>query len=162
MAHKLYTNREKRRVIRKVEKGAKRVSRRSLIYSYGGGRGATRMHDPPVSGSWTDCSGFAQWLCQISGIRLKNYVGSTWSLAEEGRAGTSPWFTLFITNEAGEEHVIIRLRRKWSATRKIFGEFRWVECGGSDNPTLGEGPAFFHPTPERIAHFPIHRHFPEL
>lgn len=150
-------------MIRKVEKGAKMVSRRSLIYVYGGGRGATRMMNPPKQGGWTDCSGYAQWLCQIAGIPLKNYVGSTWSLAEEGYEGESPWFTLFIKNNPGrDEHVIIRLRRKWSITRKMFGEHRWIECGGSDNPTLGSGPAWFHPTPERVREFYIHRAFKVL
>lgn len=160
---KLYSNAQKRRTIRKIEKAAKLVSRRDLRYAYGGGRGATRMTEPPLSGPWTDCSGFFMWLCQKAGVHLKNYVGSTRSLAEEGMAGTSPWFTAFIKNNpGGDEHIIIRLRRKWLASRLLFGEFRWVECGGSDNPSLLEGPTFFHPTPERIAEFPIRRYFKEL
>ena len=143
---RLYSNRQKRKIIRRIEKGAKLVSKRNLIYAFGGGRGATRMMNPPQSGPWTDCSGYAQWLCQISGVHLDNYVGSTWSLAEEGEAGESPWFTLFITNESGEEHVIIRLRRRYLVTRKLFGDHRWIECGGSDNPKIGDGPRSSTPT----------------
>ena len=160
----LYSNRKKRKAIRRIEKGAKLVSRRNLKYAYGGGRGATRMIDPPASGEWTDCSGFAMWLCQEADVHLHNYVGSTWSLAEEGSEGESPWFTMFIKNnpEGHDEHIILRLRRKWLIERKIFGEFRWVECGGSDNPTLLNGPTFFHPTPDRVRQFYIHRKFPEL
>lgn len=159
----LYSDREKRRRIRKIEKGAKLVFGRNLTYSYGGGRVGGRIVDPPASGPWTDCSGLASWLLERGGIHLKNGAGSTWSLAEEGSAGESPWLTLFIKNNpGGDEHVIVRLRRKYSVTRKLFGEHRWVECGGSDNPKLGNGPAFFHPSPSRVAEFPIHRRFAAL
>jgi hypothetical protein len=161
----LYSNRQKRKIIRRIEKGAKEVSRRNLDYGWGGARDfvRNRMIDPPAAGKWTDCSGYAQWLCQKAGLPLKNFVGSTWSLAEEGVAGESPWFTMFIKNNGGmDQHIILRLRRKWSVTRKVFGEFRWVECGGSDNPDLSGGPAFFHPTPSRVAQFYIHRRFPQL
>ncbi|MBS1893658.1 MAG: hypothetical protein JST59_20350 [Actinobacteria bacterium] len=159
---RLYANRKKRRIIRKVEKGAKLVSARKLDYAFGGGRGATRMMSPPEAGPWTDCSGYASWLCQISGIPLKNYVGSTWSLAEEGHEGESIWFTMFIKNNAGDDqHIILRLRRRLLDPKRLrYGRYRWVECGGSDNPVLGSGPAWFHPTPERIAQFYTHRHFP--
>jgi hypothetical protein len=159
----LYSNVEKRKRIRKIEKGAKQVFRRHLIYSYGGGRSGNRIIDPPVSGKWTDCSGFALWLCAKANLPIKNGAGSTISLAQEGSPGTSAWFTLFIKNNpGGDEHIILRLRRKYLITRKIFGEHRWVECGGSDNPQTGEGPAFFHPTASRIAEFNIHRHFKVL
>jgi len=145
--------------IRRIEKAITLVARRKLIYSYGGGRGATHMYDPPASGSWTDCSGFAQWLCQVGDIRLSNYVGSTWSLADEGTAGTSPYFTMFIKNTPGDEHVIVRLRRRTRLGRKVLGEFRWAQCGGRDNPNPGGGPSWFRPTNARIAEFPIHRKF---
>lgn len=162
-AHGLYSNRAKRRMIRKIERGAKIVSERPLDYSFGGGRGEKYMRHPPLSGGWTDCSGFAQWLCQISGIHLRDFVGSTRTLAEEGHEGESPWFTMFIKNNpGGDEHIILRLRRKYLITRKLFGEHRWIECGGSDNPKLGEGPTFFHPTPARVHQFYIHRYFKEL
>lgn len=152
---------EKKR-IRRIEKGISTVARRHLIYSYGGGRGSSHMENPPASGSWTDCSGLAQWCCQIGDIRLKNYVGSTWSLAVEGETGTSPYFTLFIKNNPGDEHVIIRLRRRGRVRRALFGEHRWAECGGSDNPQAGGGPSWFRPSDARIAEFPIHRFFSEL
>jgi hypothetical protein len=149
--------------IRRIEKAISTVSRRGLIYSYGGGRAGSHMSTPPSSGSWTDCSGFAMWLCQVGDIRLKNYVGSTWSLAEEGEKGESPYFTLFIKNNANhDEHVIIRLRRRGRLQRAILGEFRWAECGGSDNPKSGGGPTWFRPTESRIKQFYIHRKFPEL
>lgn len=148
--------------IRRIEKAISTAARRGLIYSYGGGRGSTHMTNPPSSGSWTDCSGLAMWLCQVGDIRLKNYVGSTWSLAEEGEAGTSPNFTLFIKNNPGDEHVIIRLRRRGALRRRLLGDFRWAECGGSDNPKSGGGPSWFRPSDSRIAEFPIHRHFKGL
>lgn len=119
------------------------------------------MVPPPQSGSWSDCSGFAQWLCEVGDIRLDNYVGSTWSLATEGEKGTSPYFTLFIKNNPGDEHVIVRLRRR----RRLGGllpEFRWAQCGGRDNPQAGGGPSWFRPTEARIAEFDTHRRFKEL
>lgn len=151
--------------IRRIEKAISRASALNTLYSYGGGRGGTYMSDPPGAGrSWTDCSGFAQWLCQVGDVRLKNYVGSTWSLAEEGESGTSPYFTFFIKNNpAGhDEHIIVRLRRRSRAGRKLFGEFRWAQCGGRDNPKSGGGPSWFRPTASRIAEFPIHRKFKEF
>src|ERR1700684_651506 len=172
MKRSRYSDRHKRRMIRAVEKGAKAVSTRMLDYDLGGGRdyAHNRMFKPPMSGDWHDCSGYASWLLQQAEdaghvTLLKNGCGSTITLAEEGEHGDSAWLTLFIKNPPGEvdnEHVIIRLRRKWLVSRKIFGEHRWVECGGSDNPHIGDGPAFFHPTKARIEEFPIHRHFKEL
>lgn len=168
MANKaLYKNKHKRKFIRAIEKGAKLVYGRDLKYAWGGGRVGNHIIDPPISGDWTDCSGCASWLIEqaekATGVKLiKNGAGSTWSLAEEGVAGTSPWFTMFIKNHGSDDHIILRLRRKWLISRKLFGEFRWVECGGSDNPKIGDGPAFFHPDAARIAEFDTHRRFIQL
>jgi hypothetical protein len=167
---RVYANRHKRKMIRAIEKGAKLVSRRSLLYRLGGGRdfAHNRMFDPPQSGYWTDCSGYASWLIHLAekagGAKLlANGCGSTWSLAEEGLPGESKWLTMFIKNNGGDDqHIILRLRRRWLIQRLIWGEHRWVECGGSDNPRLGNGPAWFHPSESRVREFYIHRRFRAL
>jgi hypothetical protein len=118
---------------------------------------------------WTDCSGFATYLLDVAGVKLKNEAGSTWSLAEEGEKGVGAYFTLFIKNNPGDEHVIVRLRKRPRPWHFGKTRYRWVECGGTDNGTAGGGPAYFTPghgmglTPEqRIREFDIHVRFPEL
>jgi hypothetical protein len=103
------------------------------------------------------------------GIKLRNDAGSTWSLAEEGEAGVGEFFTLFIKNAPGDEHVICRLRQRPRPWHFGKTKFRWVECGGTDNPSSGGGPSFFTPgkgmgmaPEERIKEFNIHRRFAEL
>lgn len=155
--------------IRRVEKAAKRLSRLSLIYSYGGGRVGGHIVEPVRGTRWTDCSGFATYLLDVAGVKLKNDAGSTWSLAEEGQRGVGNFLTLFIKNHPGDEHVIVRLRKRPRPWHFGKTKYRWVQCGGTDNPSAGGGPAFFTPgrgmglTPEqRVKEFDIHRHFPEL
>lgn len=141
-----------------------------LIYSYGGGRGSSAMIPPTRSGQgWSDCSGLAQYLCAVADIHLKNSVGSTWSLAEEGEKGVSDNFTLFIKNNAGDEHVIVRLRKRPKPWHFGQTKYRWAECGGTDNPSAGGGPSWFTPgkgmgmSPEqRTKEFNIRRHWPGL
>lgn len=157
--------------IRRGETLTKRLQGMNLIYSYGGGRVGGHITTPQAGQKWTDCSGFATYLLDAMGVKLKNDAGSTWSLAEEGVAGVGEFCTLFIKNASapGDEHVIVRLRKRPRPWHLGKTKYRWVECGGSDNPTPGGGPAFFTPgrgmglTPEqRIKEFPIHRKFPEL
>lgn len=159
-----------RKRVRRMEKAASRLQRMRLIYVWGGGRGTGAMSAPTTTGQgWSDCSGFAQYLCAVAGIELKNPVGSTWSLADEGQPGVSTVFTLFIKNPPGDEHVICRMRKRPRPWHFGKTKYRWVQCGGSDNPSSGGGPSWFTPgkgmglTPEqRIKEFPIRRHFEVL
>lgn len=157
--------------LRRGETLTKRLMGERLIYSYGGGRVGGHITQPVAGQKWTDCSGFATYLLDAMGVKLKNDAGSTWSLAEEGEAGVGEFFTLFIKNASalGDEHVICRMRKRPRPWHFGKTKFRWVECGGTDNTTPGGGPCFFTPgvgmglTPEqRTAEFPIRRHFPEL
>lgn len=155
--------------IRRVETAAKRLQAMRLIYSYGGGRVGGHITQAEAGRPWTDCSGFATHLLDVAGVRLKNDAGSTWSLATEGEKGTGEFFTLFIKNNPGDEHVICRLRKRPRPWHFGKTKYRWVQCGGTDNPSAGGGPSFFTPgkgmgmTPEeRIREFDIHRKFAEL
>lgn len=153
-----------KRRIRRAEKEITRLQRLHLPYKLGGGRWWSGKRSGTTANGPGDCSWLAMHICDVLGVKLKNPAGNTVSLAEEGQEGTSDLFTLFIKNPPGnveDEHVILRFRR-----RRTFGgllpRYRWAECGGSDNPTPGGGPTWFRPTPERIAQFPIHRHFKGL
>jgi len=156
--------------VRRIEKAISRLQRMHLIYVYGGGRGGSAMISPTHSGQgWSDCSGLAQYLCAVGDVKLGNPVGSTWSLAEEGEKGANDIFTLFIKNNPGDEHVIVRLRKRSRPWHLGKTKYRWAECGGTDNPQSGGGPSWFTPgrgmglTPEqRISQFDIRRHFKEL
>lgn len=148
--------------IRRMEKAVSRFKAMRLLYNYGGGRVGGRMLAPQRKGeAWSDCSGLSQLLLAVGGVPLREPAGSTWSLAEEGRAGEGKNFTLFIKNAPGDEHVINRHRRRLHWVPGL-PKYRWSECGGSDNPQAGGGPAWFRPSEARIAEFPIRRHFPEL
>lgn len=100
--------------LRRGETLTKRLMRMNLIYSYGGGRVGGHITTPVAGQKWTDCSGFATYLLDAMGIKLRNDAGSTWSLAEEGEAGVGEFFTLFIKNGTalGDEHVICRMRKR--------------------------------------------------
>lgn len=156
--------------IRRVEKAVSRLQRMHLIYVYGGARGSNAMVPPHGNGQgWSDCSGLAQYLCAVADIKLRDPVGSTWSLAEEGEKGVSGNLTLFIKNNPGDEHVIVRLRRRPRPWHFGKTKYRWAECGGTDNPQSGGGPSWFTPgrgmgmTPEqRIEEFYIRRRFDGL
>ena len=153
-----------RRLIRRGEREITRLKRLRLPYKLGGGRWWNGLRSGTTANGPGDCSWLAMHICDVLGIHLKDPAGNTVSLAQEGEEGTSPYFTLFIKNPPGEvenEHIILRFRRR----RRLFGllpKFKWAECGGSDNPTASGGPAWFRPTEERMAEFPIQRHFPEL
>lgn len=152
--------------VRRGESRIKHLSKMGLFYFYGGGRLAGRIIEAVRGTKWTDCSGCATDVCDVMGIKLKNDAGSTWSLAEEGESGTSEYFTLFIKNASGDEHVIMRFRKRprpWHFGRP---RYRWGQCGGTDNPDSRGGPSFFIPGlkmgmnwKDRVAEFPIHRQF---
>lgn len=154
------------RMIRRGEQTVKRLSRMGLYYFYGGGRERGHVVEPVPNTRWTDCSGCACYVLTKMGIVLKNPAGSTWSLVFEGEAGESDYLTLYVKNDAGDEHVIIRARKRprpWHFGRP---RFRWWECGGSDNPTPRGGPSFFIPGLKmglgwkaRVAEFYEHRNF---
>lgn len=147
--------------IRRGEHSTSHLESLELIYLLGGARGAHGITPPIGKGvQWTDCSGFAIFELAVMGVQLKAPTGWTGTLVQEGHAGVSEYFTLFLKEpEQTEGHVIERRRHRPHAGRD---EWRWSECGGFDNPKAGDGPAWFHPTPERIAEFPFQRHFAVL
>lgn len=148
---------------RRIEKAVSKLQRMSLIYNWGGARVGGRIVPPAGRGlPWTDCSGLGLYLAAVGDIHTKDGAGSTWSMAEEGEPGTSDYFTWFIKNPPGDEHVIIRLRKRPRPWHRGEPRYRWCECGGSDNPSAGGGPHWIKPTAARIAEFPIHRHFHSL
>lgn len=140
---------------------------KGMAYVFGGG------HMTPADGGPGDCSWLASWLWQHFEPGLP--TGTTYSLAEAGAEGFGRIFSLMIKNIAGqpdESHVIER----WEFTKAEAAElkieqhrcadgFFYTECGGSDNPTAGNGPTFFTPgegmglsLTARLAEFDIHRH----
>jgi hypothetical protein len=153
--------------VRRAETAAKRLMGKRLLYSYGGGRVDGRIIDPPSEGMrWTDCSGFATYLLDVAGVKLKNEAGSTWSLAEEGEKGVGAYFTLFIKNNPGDEHVIVRGRKKPKPWHFGRPRYRYWQCGGSDNPKADNGPSYFIPGLQmgltwksRVDQFYAHRNF---
>jgi hypothetical protein len=132
-----------------------------LIYLLGGARENGQIVGPRGRGvDWTDCSGGQIYDLRAMGVQLRAPDGWTGTLVEEGHEGTSPYFTLFLKEPFQTEgHVIGRRRHQ---PRVGSDEWRWTEVGGFDNPHSGGGAAWFHPTPERIAEFPYHRHFKVL
>lgn len=160
-------NQKARVRIRRLEKAVSRLMRMRLSYVWGGARGHTAMVPPTVRGQgWSDCSGFVQYVLAVAGIQLDNPVGSTWSLATEGSEGTGHLLTLFIKNPPGDEHVIIRHRKRPRPWHFGKTRYRWSECGGSDNPLPSGGPTWFTPgtkmgmkPADRIHEFPIKRNF---
>lgn len=141
-----------RKAIRAVEREITRLQALDLDYVFGGGRNCGPR---PCKNGPGDCSWFASRLCDVLGVDLKNWLGSTYSLAEEGHEGRGKFFTLMIKNppDPHEAHVIVEVSHGKGT------KVRHAECGGSDNPTIGNGPAWVHMTPERLKEFPIHRHF---
>jgi len=141
-----------RHAIRRVEREITRLSGLDLTYTFGGGRNCGTKPCPDGPG---DCSWFASRLCDVLGVDLKEWLGSTYSLAEEGRSGKGKFLTLMIKNppDPHEAHVIVEISHGPGTP------VRHAECGGSDNPTPGNGPSWVHMTKERLAEFPIHRHF---
>lgn len=141
-----------RHAMRSAEREVSRLMSLELDYSFGGGRNCGQYPCPNGPG---DCSWFASHICRILGVTLKTWLGSTYSLAEEGVEGRGKFLTLMIKNppDPHEAHVILELSHG-EGTRK-----RHAECGGSDNPTPGNGPAWVNMDSARLAEFPIHRHF---
>lgn len=155
-------------MIRSCEKLVTKLSRMTLPYDYGGARHGSHISEPIDGKPWTDCSGCGMYVLYKIGIKLKNYVGSTWSLAEEGHPGESKYLTMYIKNNpAGhDEHVIFRTRKRPKPWHLGFPRYRYWECGGSDNPKSNGGPSWFIPGlkmglrwKSRIAQFYIVRNF---
>lgn len=136
-------------VIERIHEGemlCTHLSKLGLSYLWGGARSCGKFMCKPVKGkAWTDCSGCAQYVLEKIGIKLKDYVGSTFSLAEEGHPGWSDYLTLCIKNTPGDEHIIIRWRKRPKPWHFGRPRFRYFECGGSDNPSAGDGPSWFIP-----------------
>ena len=146
----------------------KQLQSMHLLYKLGGARGGPEngIANPAGPGlGWTDCSGFAYYLLGIANVPVAQPGGWTGTLKSEGVEGTSPYLTLFLKEpDKIDGHVIVRLRHHpdWRRRLGMAAKFRWVECGGRDNPQAGGGPTYFRPTQARIAEFPIQRHFPDL
>lgn len=153
--------------IRVLEQEGTRLSKLGLSYLWGGARTCGKFMCAPIKGKpWTDCSGCAQYLLKFIEIELKNYVGSTFSLAEEGHPGWSDYLTMCIKNTPGDEHIIFRLRKRPKPWHFGRPRFRYFECGGSDNPSSGDGPSWFIPGlkmglfwKKRVREFYIQRNF---
>lgn len=154
------------KAIRIGERTVKRLSRMDLPYIYGGGRSGGHIVEPVDGKAWTDCSGCASYVLEKMGIKLKNAAGSTWSLVNEGEPGESKVLTLYVKNNPGDEHVIVRGRKKprpWHFGRP---RYRYWQCGGSDNPKSNNGPSYFIPGLQmglgwksRVNEFYAHRNF---
>lgn len=140
---------------------------KSMAYLFGGG------HVTPATNGPGDCSWLASWLWQHFEPGL--ITGTTYTLAEAGLEGFGRVFSLLIKNIAGapdESHVIERWEFTIAEAAELKIEkhrcadgFFYTECGGSDNPTAGNGPTFFTPgegmgltLEARLAEFSIHRH----
>lgn len=141
-----------RHAMRRGEREISRLMGLGLDYDFGGGRSCGSRPCPDGEG---DCSWFASRVCDVIGVELKNWLGSTYSLAEEGIEGKGKFLTLMIKNppDPHDAHVILELSHGKGT------KVRHAECGGSDNPTPGNGPAWVNMSSARLAEFPIHRHF---
>jgi hypothetical protein len=141
--------------IRRVEHEISRLMALDLTYTFGGGRNCGVR---PCKNGPGDCSWFASRLCDVLGVDLDSWLGSTYSLANEGKPGKGRYFTLMIKNppDPHEAHVIVEVSHGPGT------KHRHAECGGSDNPTFGNGPAWVNMPASRLAEFPIHRHFQGL
>lgn len=157
-----------KRILRTGEQVVTRLSKMNLPYSYGGGRLGGHVVEPVDGKLWTDCSGCASYVLEKMGIKLENYAGSTWSLAEEGHAGESKVLTLYIKNNpvGHDEHIIVRGRKRPRPWHLGLPRYRYWECGGSDNPKSSGGPSWFIPGikmglrwKSRVNQFYIHRNF---
>jgi hypothetical protein len=155
-------HRDKMVRMRRVERSITELEDLDLIYLLGGARGAHGIEPPRGHGQeWSDCSGFVLFELAVAHIQTKSPTGWTGTLVSEGSEGLSEYLTVFIKEpEQTEGHTILRLRHHpgWRH-REGAAEWRWAECGGSDNPHPGGGPTYFKPTDARIAEFPYHRHF---
>lgn len=145
---------------------------KGMAYLWGGG------HVTPADAGPGDCS----WLASRNVQHFDPSIptGTTYTLAAAGEPGQGVKLTLKIKNIAGrpdESHVIEEWEMDDDLVKKYHLE-KWVikkgapgtsilysECGGSDNPTSGNGPSFFIPGLEmgmsvdsRVAEFPEHVH----
>lgn len=153
--------------VRSVIKGLRGLIAKGMAYLWGGG------HVTPANNGPGDCSWLASWLWQHFDPSL--VTGTTYTLAEAGLEGFGRIFSLMIKNIAGEpdeSHVIERWEFTKAEAKELGIEkyrcsdgFFYTECGGSDNPTAGNGPTFFTPgegmglsLEARLAEFSIHRH----
>jgi hypothetical protein len=73
---------------------------------------------------------------------------------------------MYIKNTPGDEHIIIRWRKRPKPWHLGMPRYRYFECGGSDNPHSGDGPSWFIPGlkmglgwKQRVREFYIHRNF---
>jgi len=151
---------------------------KGMAYAWGGG------HVTPADEGPGDCS----WLASRNVQHFDPSIptGTTYTLAEAGEPGFGSQLTLMIKNipgRADESHVIelweltheliagLKLQ-KWVIGTEVLGHaarpgnaFLVSECGGSDNPTSGNGPSFVIPgqgmgltVEQRLAEFTVHRH----
>ena len=145
--------------VREAEKEISRLQALDLQYVLGGGRnctntrtgicGAKKFHQGGPGG---DCSWLQLLVCHILKVPLDSPIGWTGTLVNEGHKGPGKLYTIYIKEPFQTEgHTIGRFHHPHHD--------RWFECGGFDNPQPGDGVTWFRPTPERIAEFPVQRHF---
>lgn len=144
------------RRIRSAEHEIARLQGLGLGYKLGGGRDCGPVpcgyKDFEFGDDGGDCSWLQYRVCHILGVPLKSPLGWTGTLQYEGREGRGKIYTIYIKEpENTEGHTIGCFHHP--------AKDHWFECGGFDNPQPGDGPTWFHPTEERIAEFPIKRHF---
>lgn len=153
--------------IRRLEKAVKRLQRMHLFYKWGGARFGARITSPQRKfEDWTDCSGFIFWCLAILGVHWPDsIIMSTVGLETLGVEGESDYFTIYVKSD----HTIARLRKRPRPWHRGQPHYRYIECGGSDNPTSGDGPCYFIPGRKmgiswqaRLAEFPVRRCFPGL
>lgn len=128
-----------------------RDTKLGLHYLWGGGHlpGDPAAHP---NGPW-DCSGWALHLLATvvehvngSGMNTIGFMNAARSKSNGLEEGEGRWITFYVK----DDHMV---------TRVVFrGRTYWMQCGGSDNPKPGDGPTFWHPTPERIREFTFHCH----
>lgn len=159
MAHRLEKIPEnKLHVVRAMEHEVARLKALDLYYGRGGGRNCGPLPCTHADYTENDIAGDCSWLtlrlCAVAHFPIKDWLGYTGTLAGEGEAGEGWLFTMHIKDpyeHEGEGHVINEFHHP--------DRHRWAECGGSDNPSDRGGPNWFEPTAERIAEFPVKRHF---
>lgn len=131
-----------RNKIRRVEHEVTRLSKMNLPYVFGGGR---TCGYPPCADGPGDCSWFQGHLINVAGFKMPVPATnlSTFSMEQFPDLdpdtfghGPGKFLTFYIKDGNGDPH-------EAHTFCEIRGRF--AECGGTDNPSSGNGPSWFHP-----------------
>lgn len=163
--HKIHDPRVRHK-IRRGEHNVTRLQKLHLPYSFGGGRNCGY---PPCWNGPGDCSWFVGHEINCLGYKLPVPASnlSTFSLEDfhnldpdTFKLGHGKYVTIYVKDGNGDPH-----------EAHTFIEFRsrFAECGGSDNPSVLNGPSWFHPgkgmrltLKERLDEFPHRFHIAGL